>query len=1044
MLNDSTEASSFDFTSLVSFESAPKLLGEYRCDSLGDVNSVLEAALKLSCTHNHFLVPCLSEAAGSYVVTLNFAVPSALSPEKLSLLELPKDLYQTTLHVAQKGRLRLDSASERLHEGWSSTLKQHVDIAITHYYDLPACNSALQAVFITAGLKHENVCEVRDVRLCQGKKAGVKMRVERELTKRRLDIDLLERQKLRSLYPEVALLDILGQICAALLHAQRQVNATQGLADSDITPAMVYVATHGMYKLSGACFSVERSDTTQGKQSRSVMSLGRTVLQLATLDPTLQQHSGLRKMPYSQSLKDLISSMLREPITLNEVTQSISPPSFSVVPTTPADVPLAKFSAAKQLKSQRAYAQAAALLAEAWRGYLDRGDPQAVEVGAEFGHLLAAQVSDFDGAKAVITHVHQLTAGQHLSIPSKLMLIEAAFFMQEYDQAVCQIFALFTASLSPEQYLSLCFYLAECYWSSGRKSEVSQVTESVVAQHSIGHSTLYQVLLLHLQAREQECGGCWAAAAALRSQVQRLVEDESCFPLNLLRVVNLMDLALAYECLSKLTEALTSFEQADSLLREYPASLLTGRNLYNWGNALRAVSNLGESLRMYERAEEVLAKKHATCLERGLVLSNWGLSLAALSRLGDAGEVYALAEALFSAHYPACRERARNLMNWGALFELNSQYFKCPELYERAHGIFSLLSTTSEETGLSIFFLGKALVECSRPEDAVGKLATAYPILTRLGNVSLLEQNTYYWGRALASADRASEALEKYKESYELWAGVVDSTAAAKRLVDWGNCLFSLGKYALAIEKYEAADTVLGALESSEANARNLYNWANALACQGLLDQAVDKHQQSHDLLLSLSPSPLLTAQNLLNWGRDLCELKAYHEAVKKFALARTIFKRELPRCIDECRNLMNLGVALLQLCRSKEALKIHELAHSLLSTRYPDSLDTAFNLLNWANALCSLQIFAAALEKYQTADTLLVRLSPTNKERGMALHNWGNALFDAGKVSEACDKYSEAEEISRGKYVELEERNREHWKLASEICRTQENSGFI
>jgi len=1023
---DSTEASSLDLTTLSLAELAPVALGEYVCGSLEEVNSVLEAALRLVRTHKQiFLLPCLSQPAGSQSVTLSLTALSSLSPVSPSFLQLPKDNY---LHVAKKGRRKLTLGLERLYEGWSATLNQSIDIAITHYSSLPACNSALQAAFISAGLKHENVCEVRAVHLYQGK-AGVKMRVERQCTKRSLDTDLLERRQLRSFYAEVALLDLLNQACSVLMHAQQQ-----GLQCNEVTPATVYIAAQGVYKLSGLCFScgtAEGSDANLG-----VASLGRTLLQLAALDPDLQQDSALRKLPYSKSLKDLIRSMLRKSLTFAEVAQSLSLPSPPLaIPVTPADIPLAKFRAAKQLKSQRAYAQAATLFAEAWRGYLDRGDTQAAEVGVELVHLLAVQVCNFEEAKAVITHVNHLQPEMPTS--SKLKLIEAAYFMEDYDQVECQTIALFATSLNLEQYLALCFYLTECYWSDGRKSEISQMTEYLAAQSAMSHLALHQLLLLHLQAREQESTQCWTAAAALRAQMQELTAEESCFPLGLLRAINAMDLALAYEDVGRQAEALIGFEQADNLLRlEYPVSALTGRNLYNWGNALRAVSMLDTGLEMYERAEEVFTKRHSTCLERGLALSNSGLGLAALHRLGEAGEKYARAEDLFSTHYPAYKERARNLMNWAVLFEQSAQFSRCLQLYESAHCIFSRLSPTSMETGLSLLYLGKALVECSRCEDAVEKLATAHSALTSLDNTSFLEQNVYYWGRALAASGRTSAALEKYKESYGLWAGVVDSAGAVERLVDWGNCLFSLGKYALAIEKYEAADTLLKPMGPSEASARNLYNWANALACYGLLPQAMDKHQQCHSLLLSLSPSALITAQNLLNWGRDLCEFKSFREAVKKLVSAKSLFKRKFPQSKDAGRNLMNLGVAWLQLRRSRKALKRHESAHLLFSTHYPNSLDTALNLLNWANALCSLQKFAVALEKFHTADAVLLSLNPTSKERGITLHNWGNALFDAGKAREACAKYREAEEVLRGKYAELEERNRERWKVAQGLSR--------
>lgn len=834
--------------------------------------------------------------------------------------------------------------------------------------------------------------------------------------------------------------------------------------NSDISPARVYITAKGIYKLSGFSFADSGKDDSLATcypsshwysrnpigAGSAVVNLGKTLLQLATLDLSIRQDTSsleplISQLHYSKTFKGIIRSMIHNSTTLADISQALHLPSPSApLHTRYIDVVTERRKTAQRLLAQREYEQAAGLLTEAWNGYMTRGDPVAVEVGVELAYLLSVHLCDFEKAKAVIRHVAQDMDNRENVISLEIRLIEAAYFTQDYEEVEAIAFPLFTSSITIDQYLSLCFFIAESRWNQCKKAQISEITDALASQPFTDYPVLSQFLLFHLQAREQECQSNWSEAALLRSQAQELLAESSqCFPLNLLKAVNYMNLALAYVDIGRHSEAFSAFEQANSVLElDFPVCLITGRNLYNWGNALRAIQQLEKCVKKYQKAYEILSTRYKTSLETAQVLSNLGLSLATLQKHDIAVEKYGYAENLFCTYYPNSEERAINLMNWALLFQQQEQFSNCPQLLEGAYIIFSSISPDSLKANVSLFYLGKTLVECGKPHEALAKLETAY---FSLSESSFAGESAYYLSRALAGAGRLQEAIEKYAESYSLRIGNMISDEAVEHLIDWGNCLFSLGNYTLSVEKYEAADTILQGISPSPSitMARNLYNWANALSSIGQPGISLTKHELAHSILSSCCPSALITAQNLLNWGKDLYDLGQFPEAVKKFTSAKSIFKRKYPKAIDAGRNLMNLGVGLFRVYRIKEALKRHESAHFLLSTHFPTSIDKALNLLNWGNALCNLQIFAAACEKYEAANSLLLRLFPASPEIGIVLHFWGNCLLGAGKTAEAMGKYREADGALAGKCEEFEIRNKKMWGEVWEWDRSQEQRQY-
>jgi hypothetical protein len=171
--------------------------------------------------------PCICpslEPADKALVALSFTIRSSICWNSPHRLDAQSVSPLSVVHVESKGRSKFKSLSESLYEGWSTSLNQPIDIVITRFPSLFTCNSVLQDAFISAGLQHENVCEVSAVFLYQTGETGVKMRVEREITRRSLETDLLERQQLKSFYAEAALINVLGQMCAVLLFAEAHVS----------------------------------------------------------------------------------------------------------------------------------------------------------------------------------------------------------------------------------------------------------------------------------------------------------------------------------------------------------------------------------------------------------------------------------------------------------------------------------------------------------------------------------------------------------------------------------------------------------------------------------------------------------------------------------------------------------------------------------------------------------------------------------------------------------------------------------------------------
>ena len=213
-------------TTSVYWSTPPPPYRQTTCNSLEELSTQLKSLLSLVKTHKNPCICPILEPADKGVVRLSFTVRSSVCFNSSHRLDVQSVPPFSSIHVSNKGKRKFKSSSECLYEGWSPSLNQPIDIAIARFPSLFTCNSALQDAFISAGLHHENVCEVSAVFLYPAGETGVKIRVEREITRRSLEMDLLERQQLKSFYAEVVLMNILGQMCAVLLFAEKHVSNT--------------------------------------------------------------------------------------------------------------------------------------------------------------------------------------------------------------------------------------------------------------------------------------------------------------------------------------------------------------------------------------------------------------------------------------------------------------------------------------------------------------------------------------------------------------------------------------------------------------------------------------------------------------------------------------------------------------------------------------------------------------------------------------------------------------------------------------------------
>lgn len=225
MFDDYQDPCSLDLTTTAISRSIPSSANAHVIThSLEELNAQLNSLLSLVKTHKK---PCICpslEPADEALVALSVTSRSYVCSDSSHYQDIQSIPIHTPIHVSSKGKRKHKIPTKSLYEGWSNSLNRPIDIAITRFPSLFACNSVLQDAFISAGLQHENVCEVTAVSLYPARGNSVKIRVERETTRRSLEADLIERRQFQSFYAEIALMSILGQICAVLIYAEEYVS----------------------------------------------------------------------------------------------------------------------------------------------------------------------------------------------------------------------------------------------------------------------------------------------------------------------------------------------------------------------------------------------------------------------------------------------------------------------------------------------------------------------------------------------------------------------------------------------------------------------------------------------------------------------------------------------------------------------------------------------------------------------------------------------------------------------------------------------------
>lgn len=373
---------------------------------------------------------------------------------------------------------------------------------------------------------------------------------------------------------------------------------------------------------------------------------------------------------------------------------------------------------------------------------------------------------------------------------------------------------------------------------------------------------------------------------------------------------SLYHIGAAHDDLSQSEKAISYYEQALTISREFKLRGQEGKTLYRLGQTCYALGSYQKATAHYEKAiayyEQALAisRELKDRLQEGGVLNDLGITYVSMRRFEKALPYYEQALAIIHELKDRIGEGVV-LRNLAIAYNWLGRREEAIKNFELGLAISRELKDRLGE-GLGLLSIGRSYIALGRYEKAIESYEQSLLALREVKNRLNEGYALIYMGLAYASLNRPEKAIEYFEQALPIHRELKNRDGEGRALMSLGSAYASLSRYEKAIECSEQALVIYRERKDQALEADTLATLGSAYAALNRFEKAIECFDVALANYLEVKRRPQ-EGSTLNSLGGVYRSLNQYEKAINYSEQALAI-SREVKNPEDELSALSNLA----------------------------------------------------------------------------------------------------------------------------------------